>query len=84
MAHPTLGHATCPVQVIVPLKDRYVTPALLEGIEEWADLMWKRPVDAGHWVVRTQAAPLAGWVREVIAYVEDGTESTDLKQGRVA
>jgi pimeloyl-ACP methyl ester carboxylesterase len=84
MANPTLGHATCPVQLIVPMKDRYVTPALLDGLEEWTDVMWKRPVDAGHWVVRTRATQLAGWVREVIAYVEDGTESADLEHGRVA
>ncbi|HEY2215131.1 MAG TPA: alpha/beta fold hydrolase [Acidimicrobiales bacterium] len=84
MAHPTLGHATCPVQLIIPLKDRYVTPALLEGLEDWASLMWRRPVDAGHWVVRTNAAELGRWVREVISYVEEGTESSDLQRGRVA
>jgi pimeloyl-ACP methyl ester carboxylesterase len=84
MANPTLGHATCPVQLIVPLKDRYVTPALLEGLDEWADVMWRRPVDAGHWVVRTQPEAVAGWVREVIAYVERGTESAELERDRVA
>ena len=84
LRRPTQGHATCPVQLIIPLKDRYVTPGLLDGLEEWAPLLWRRPVNAGHWVVRTQADQLAGWVREVIAYVENGTESAELQRGRVA
>jgi pimeloyl-ACP methyl ester carboxylesterase len=84
MAHPTLGHAVCPVQLVIPLKDRYVTPSLLEGLEDWATVMWRRPVDAGHWVVRTHADDLNAWVREAIAYVDQGVESPDLQSGRVA
>jgi pimeloyl-ACP methyl ester carboxylesterase len=83
LAHPTLGHTDTPVQLIVPLKDRYVTPALLDGLEDWATLMWRRPVDAGHWVIRTNPAEVDTWVREVIAFVEDGIESPDLQRGRV-
>jgi hypothetical protein len=40
-------------------------------------------MDAGHWVVRTHASQLAGWIREVIAFVEDGTEAPDLARCRV-
>jgi pimeloyl-ACP methyl ester carboxylesterase len=82
--HPTLGHTDTPVQLVVPLRDRYVTPALLEGLEEWASLMWRREVDAGHWVIRAQPAEVCRWVREAVAFVEDGTESSDLRHGRVA
>jgi pimeloyl-ACP methyl ester carboxylesterase len=84
MLHPTHGQATCPVQLIVPLKDRYVTPALLDGLEERAAVMWRREVPAGHWVIRTKADEIAANVREVIAFVEDGTESTQLRAARVA
>jgi pimeloyl-ACP methyl ester carboxylesterase len=84
MAHPTLGHATCPVQLIIPLDDRYVLPALLDGLEEWADVMWRREVPAGHWVVRTHPDEVAAWVREVVAYVDEGNESSDLQRMRVA
>jgi pimeloyl-ACP methyl ester carboxylesterase len=81
--HPKAGHTDTPVQLIVPLKDRYLTPALFEGLEEWATLMWRRRVDAGHWVVRTNPVGVNEWIREVIAYVEDGTESADLKAARL-
>jgi pimeloyl-ACP methyl ester carboxylesterase len=84
MLHPTLRQASCPVQLIIPLKDRYVTPALLEGLEERAPLMWRRTIDAGHWVVRSQADEIANDVRELVAFIEDGTESDDLRQARVA
>jgi pimeloyl-ACP methyl ester carboxylesterase len=82
--HPTARHTETPVQLIVPLRDRYVTPALLEGLESWTTLMWRREVDAGHWVIRTHPEELAGWVREAVAFAEDGSESDALKEGRVA
>jgi pimeloyl-ACP methyl ester carboxylesterase len=84
MRHPTLGHASCPVQLIIPLQDRYVLPALLDGLEEWADVMWRREVPAGHWVVRTHPDEVCEWIREVAAYVDQGTESSELQRTRVA
>jgi pimeloyl-ACP methyl ester carboxylesterase len=82
--HPRAGHTETPVQLIVPEKDRYVTPALLDGLESWASTMWRRDVDAGHWVVRSQPAHVAQWIREVIAFTVDGTESPDLEACRIA
>ena len=84
LRHPVARHTDVPVQLLVPLRDRYVRPALLSGLETWTSLMWRRPVDAGHWVIRTNPDDVARWVREVVAYVEDGTEAADLRQWRVA
>ncbi|HEY1830787.1 MAG TPA: alpha/beta fold hydrolase [Acidimicrobiales bacterium] len=84
LRHPVRGHATCPVQLIVPLKDRYVTPALIEGLEDWAPVLWRRSVPAGHWVVRTHPDLISEWVRQVVAYVESGTTSPELEQARIA
>jgi pimeloyl-ACP methyl ester carboxylesterase len=81
---PTLRHTETPVQLIVPLHDRYVTPALLEGLENWSSLTWRREVDAGHWVVRTHPEELAGWVTEAIEFARRGTESEALAAGRSA
>ncbi len=82
--HPTAGHTKTPVQLIVPLKDRYVTPALLVGLEAWTTLLWRRQVDAGHWVIRTHPGELASWVKEAVVFVEEGTESEALVAARVA
>ena len=80
---PVAGHTDVPVQLIVPMRDRYVTPALLDGLEEWTSLMWRRPVDAGHWVIRSNPDGVAVWVREVVAFVEDGVESVGLHSYRM-
>lgn len=84
LRHPVARHTDVPVQLLVPVRDHYVRPALLAGLEAWASLMWRRPVDAGHWVIRTNPDDVARWVRDVVAYVEDGTETADLRQCRVA
>ena len=83
MRHPRAGHTDVPVQLIVPLRDRYVSPGLLDGLENWASVMWRRPVDAGHWVIRTNPDDVAGWVREVVGAVESGSESDPLRRLRV-
>jgi pimeloyl-ACP methyl ester carboxylesterase len=83
MRKPMARHTATPVQIIVPTKDRYVTAALLEGLEEWANTVWRRPVEAGHWVIRIQPANIARWVSEVIDFVETGIEAPDLAACRI-
>jgi pimeloyl-ACP methyl ester carboxylesterase len=80
---PTMKHTETPVQLIVPMADRYVTPALLEGLENWSALMWRRESVAGHWIIRTHPEQVAAWVCEVIAFVEDGSETDDMARCRV-
>lgn len=82
LLHPEARHTDVPVQLVIPLRDRYVTPALLEGLEEWSSAMWRRPVDAGHWVIRTNPGLIADAVREVVAYVEQGAESQTIRADR--
>jgi pimeloyl-ACP methyl ester carboxylesterase len=81
--HPTAGHTETPVQVIVPMNDRYISPALLEGLETWSSVLWRREVDAGHWIIRTHPEDIARWVRQVITFVESGSEPEDLARWRV-
>ena len=83
MRRPAAGRTEVPVQLVVPTHDRYVTPALLDGLEAWTSLMWRRPVDAGHWVIRTNPDGVAAWVREVVSFVEDGVESEGLRRHKV-
>jgi hypothetical protein len=61
-----------------------VTPALLDGLENWSSLVWRRESDAGHWIIRTHPEQIAQWVREVIDFVEEGTETDDLARSRMA
>jgi hypothetical protein len=83
MRHPRAGHTHVPVQLIVPERDRYVSPVLLEGLEDWTSVMWRRPVDAGHWVIRTRPDDVAPWGREVVDAVEHEAEHHSLRRLRV-
>jgi pimeloyl-ACP methyl ester carboxylesterase len=82
LRHPEARHTDVPVQLLVPRRDRYVTSALLDGLDEWTSLMWRRPVDGGHWVIRTHPDVVADAVRDAVAYVTDGTESDALRRCR--
>ncbi len=83
MRHPVQGHTDAPVQIIVPTRDRYVTPSLLDGLETWAPAVWRREVDAGHWILRSHPHEISDWIRQVVAFVESGDEAEDLARWRV-
>ncbi len=75
---PRQRHAHAPVQVIVPLRDKYVSPALSEDLSRWVPQGWRREVDAGHWLPVTHPALMADMVRDLVERVERGRESPGL------
>jgi pimeloyl-ACP methyl ester carboxylesterase len=75
MRHPEARHTDVAVQLVIPLRDRYVTPALLDGLDDWATAMRRRPIDAGHWVIRTNPDLIASAIREFAAEVDNGANS---------
>ena len=83
LRRPVQTRTDTPVQIIVPTMDRYITPALLEGLEDWSSLAWRRDVDAGHWIIHTHPVEVAEWVSQVVAFVEDGSEPEALARCRV-
>lgn len=60
-----------PVQVIVPTKDRFVSPALAADLARYADRSWRREVPAGHWgSITTCSADVAAAVAELVRRIE--------------
>ena len=57
-----------PVQLIVPTKDAFITPALFDDVESFAPDLRRLDVVAPHWVVQTQPQMVADAVR---AFVKD-------------
>ncbi len=53
MSRPRRLRTTVPVQLIVPLSDPFVTPVMLEGLEEVAPQLQRHELAGGHWVVVT-------------------------------
>jgi len=62
--------ARVPVQIIVPLHDRFVSPHVHDDLERWVPSLRRRTVEAGHWVPRTHAELLAQWIAEFVEDVE--------------
>ncbi len=54
--------ARVPVQLIVPLRDRFVSPALFDELEHWAPGVRRHDIDRGHWVLRSDPDAIAGWI----------------------
>lgn len=59
-----------PVQLVVPTKDAFLSPALYADLEAFAPDLRRMEVVAGHWVVRTQPDVVADAVRSFVADVE--------------
>lgn len=79
-AHP----AAAPVQFVVPLRDRYVSPALAASGLTWASPAWWRTIDSGHWgTLLTHGATVASWVDEFARHIEGEPPSAGLAEARV-
>ncbi|RAY13938.1 hypothetical protein DPM19_16705 [Actinomadura craniellae] len=61
---PRERRTAVPTQVIVPLRDAFVSPRLVTGLREWAPDLTLRRLDVGHWAPRTRPGPIAGWIAE--------------------
>ncbi len=60
-----------PVQLIVPTRDAFVTPAVFDDIETFAPDLRRLDVVADHWVVQTQPQVVADAVRGFVDDVEN-------------
>jgi pimeloyl-ACP methyl ester carboxylesterase len=65
LLRPRQRRAAVPVQVITLTKDRFVRPALTEGVERWVRDLRRDTIDAGHWSAILGRAPsLAALLRD--------------------
>ena len=64
---PGGAYTDVPVQLIVPLRDRYVTPELFRDLRQFVSDLTRVDLDAGHWAPHTHADQVArlisGFVR---------------------
>ena len=71
MADPRPRTTDIPVQLIVPAKDRFVTPALLDDTGLHATDLHRTDVQGGHWVVVAAPDLVAGLIVDHIERVAD-------------
>ncbi|RQP95298.1 short chain dehydrogenase [Burkholderia stagnalis] len=79
---PRERYAHAPEQTIVPLGDKYVSPALSEDLSRWVPQYYRREVAAGHWLPLADPARFAGLAQQLIDAVESGNEPPALANAR--
>jgi pimeloyl-ACP methyl ester carboxylesterase len=60
---PAGRRVTMPVQVVVPLKDSFLSPDLVDGLDAWVDNLTVVRVDAGHWWPASRPSEFAELLR---------------------
>tara|TARA_R100001440_G_scaffold26791_7_gene43878 strand:+ start:3632 stop:4573 length:942 start_codon:yes stop_codon:yes gene_type:complete len=83
LTRPNLRYARCPVQLIVPENDRYVGTQLAEDLNKWVPELYRRDIEAGHWVLLTQPARIAGFIDQFARRYEGAVVQTGLEEIRV-
>ncbi len=59
-------HTQVPVQVLVPLRDAYVTPAFFRDLHRFVPALERVDLDAGHWVPYTHPNEVADQVADFV------------------
>ena len=65
---PRQRHAHAPVQILVPTRDLYVSPALTADLHRWVPHLWRREYRAGHWMPHSHPAEMAGAIRKFVRF----------------
>lgn len=68
---PRERRTTVPVQLIVPSNDHYVTTNLFEQLDKWAPKLWRRDINAKHWLPLSHSEELASAIKEFEAFVRE-------------
>ncbi|MGI8700141.1 MAG: alpha/beta fold hydrolase [Nocardioidaceae bacterium] len=59
-------HTDLPVQLVVPLQDAFLTPAVYDDLPRYCSRLTRRDVDAGHWVQRSHPDEVAALVADFV------------------
>lgn len=71
-----------PVQLIVPTRDRYITPAAADAALRWTPRLWRRAVPERHWVPLNRPVALARWIDEFVSHLGGGRPTRTLRRAR--
>ncbi|HVK20609.1 MAG TPA: SDR family oxidoreductase [Actinokineospora sp.] len=67
---PAERRTEVPVQLIIPTRDKFVSPDLSDGIERWVGRVWRRRLVAGHWAPASHPDAVARMVDEFVDHVD--------------
>lgn len=73
---PRERYTTVPVQVIVPMADKYVRPGFADDLSRWAPRLLRRDVQAGHWTLLfNYASVLSMHIGQFVELIEQDAPS---------
>lgn len=67
---PRERHAVAPVQLLIPLQDRFISPALYDDLHRWVPDLTRQTFQAGHWLPLSHPSEMAGAVRRFVRQQE--------------
>ncbi|MFD7101609.1 SDR family oxidoreductase [Streptomyces celluloflavus] len=71
-------YAHCPVQLITPTGDAFLSQRLYDDLEQWAPQLVRRTLPAKHWVPRTRPDQLVSWITEFVNAKEEGDPAKEV------
>ncbi|PTU30949.1 alpha/beta fold hydrolase [Stenotrophobium rhamnosiphilum] len=80
---PRQRHTDIPVQLIVPTRDKFMVREIWDDLGQWVPNLWRRDLDAGHWLQLSHPELLADWVSEFVDFIESGEEPSALQDARL-
>lgn len=80
---PRARRAHCPVQLVEPREDRYVGSQLSDDLQHWVPALYRRELDAGHWVPLSQPQALADMISQFCTSIGSGRSDPALEASRV-
>ena len=83
MFRPQPRFAHCPVQLIVPTGDNYVGTQLFSELTNWVEHLYRRDIDATHWVLLTHSKEIAEWIAEFANVIDTDEDDSALRDKRV-
>ncbi|WP_367432747.1 SDR family oxidoreductase [Streptomyces celluloflavus] len=72
------AYAHCPVQLITPTGDAFLSQRLYDDLEQWAPQLVRRTLPAKHWVPRTRPDQLVSWITEFVNAKEEGDPAKEV------
>ncbi|TAM13101.1 MAG: SDR family oxidoreductase [Nevskiaceae bacterium] len=80
LSSPSERYTNVPVQLLWPRHDHFMVPEIWDDLPRWVSRLWRRDVDAGHWLQLSHPQLVADYVTEFVHFIETGKESAGLKR----
>ena len=80
---PNERRTNTPVQLLFPKGDNFMIPEIWDDLPQWVPNLWRREVNAGHWIQVSHPQLVADSASEFIDFIEGAEESKALKRARL-